>query len=192
MPKQKITKEMVVDAAFELARSGGLEQVMVKNIAQKLNCSVQPIYSYCTNMEGLRQDVIEQVNRFIGQYVAEHIDKTDMFRSMGHTYVQLAKDEPHIFKMFILQQRNNISSLDDLYKTSTDPHVAGFIAKGLNISLEKAKQLHLNMLIYTIGIGTIFCMTKPGISTDEIFAQQETAYDAFLKNALEERDKEQL
>lgn len=33
MPKQRITKEMVVIAAFELARQGGMEQVIVKNIA---------------------------------------------------------------------------------------------------------------------------------------------------------------
>ena len=49
MPKQRITKEMVVDAAFEIARKGGMEHVIVKNIAEKLGCSVQPIYSYCTN-----------------------------------------------------------------------------------------------------------------------------------------------
>ena len=45
MPKQRITKEMVVDAAFEIARNDGMEQVMVKNIAEKIGCSVQPIYS---------------------------------------------------------------------------------------------------------------------------------------------------
>ena len=50
MPKQTITKEMVVDAAFQLAREGGMEQVLVKNIAARLGCSVQPIYSYCQNM----------------------------------------------------------------------------------------------------------------------------------------------
>ena len=33
MPKQRITKEMVVDAAFEIARNSGMEQVLVKNIA---------------------------------------------------------------------------------------------------------------------------------------------------------------
>lgn len=36
MPKQRITKEMVVNAAFEIARNSGMEQVMVKNIAEKL------------------------------------------------------------------------------------------------------------------------------------------------------------
>ena len=29
MPKQKITKEMVVDVAFEIARRSGMEKVMV-------------------------------------------------------------------------------------------------------------------------------------------------------------------
>ena len=64
MPKQRITKEMVVDAAFEIARKGGMEQVIVKNIAEKLGCSVQPIYSYCTNMEGLRTEVEQKHGNF--------------------------------------------------------------------------------------------------------------------------------
>ena len=80
MPKQRITKEMVVNAAYEIARNSGMEQVMVKNIADKIGCSVQPIYSYCKNMEGLRQDVIGQVRHFIQEYVAAHIDEKDLFQ----------------------------------------------------------------------------------------------------------------
>ena len=45
MPKQKITKEMIIETAFEIVRKEGLENLLVKNIAAKLNCSVQPIYS---------------------------------------------------------------------------------------------------------------------------------------------------
>lgn len=45
------------------------------------------------------------------------------------------------------------------------------------------------MLIYTIGIGTIFCVTTPGISTDEIYAQQKIAYEAFFKQALGYEEK---
>ena len=185
MPKQRITKEMVVNAAFEIARKSGMEQVMVKNIAEKIGCSVQPIYSYCKNMHGLRQDVIEQVNHFIQEYVAAHVNKDDLFRSMGKSYIQLAKEEPDLFKIFILHQREGISSLNDLYQLEANPHTAEIIASELNISVTQAKQLHLNMMIYTIGIGTIFSVTTPGISTDEIYTQQEAAYEAFLKQALE-------
>ena len=46
------------------------------------------------------------------------------------------------------------------------------------------------MLIYTIGIGTVFSVTTPGISTDEIYGQQERAYQIFLRDVLEEEKRE--
>lgn len=66
---------MVVNAAFEIARNSGMERVAVKNIADRIGCSVQPIYSYCKNMEGLRQDVTDQAGRFIQEYIAAHTDR---------------------------------------------------------------------------------------------------------------------
>ena len=185
MPKQKITKEMVVDAAFALARAGGMAQVMVKNIAEKLGCSVQPIYSYCKNMDGLRNDVEQQAKRFVQKYIAEHINKENLFQSTGQAYIQLAREEPNILKLFIFQKRYNVSSMDELYQSETDPQMAGFISDTFNITLEKAKQLHLDMLIYTIGIGTIFSVTQPGIPAEEIYAQQDRVYQLFLKGIQE-------
>lgn len=188
MPKQKITKKMVVDAAFGLARAGGMEQVMVKSIAEKLGCSVQPIYSYCNNMDGLRQDVTNQARQFVQSYVSARLDRHDLFRSTGRAYIQLAKEEPHILKMFVFQERKNISSLDDLYRAEASPHLAQIMADELNITVEKAAQLHLNMLIYTTGIGTILSVTTPGIPADEIYSQQDHAFEIFLKATLEEKE----
>jgi len=190
MPKQRITKETVVDAAFEIARTSGMEQVLVKNIADKIGCSVQPIYSYCKNMENLRQDVVEQTGRFIKEYIAKRVEKQDLFRSTGNAYIQLAKEEPHLYRIFILHQRKNISSLDDLYRAEANPQTAKFIADELQISEAQAKKLHLNMLIYTIGIGTIFSVTTPGISVNEIYEQQDTAYQAFYNLAKKEKEKD--
>lgn len=191
MPKQRITKEMVVAAAFEIARTSGMEQVLVRNIADKIGCSVQPIYSYCQNMEGLRQDVIEKTNQFIQAFIMASIDKNDLFRTTGKAYIQLAKEEPHLFKLFILHQRNGISSMNDLYQAETNPHVADYIADSLNISVSQARQLHLNMLIYTIGIGTIFSVCTPGISIDEIYTQQEFAYKAFINQSMTNKEDSQ-
>lgn len=185
MPKQRITKEMVVDAAFEIARKSGVDQATVKAIAEKLGCSAQPIYSYCQNMDGLRNSVAEKARAFVREYVSGSIDKNDLFRSTGRAYVRIAKEEPHVFRMFLFQERKNISSLDDLYRAETNPAVAEIIAKKLNLPIRAAKQLHLHMLIYTIGIGTVFSVTSSSISEDEIFSQQEQAYQAFLKYVLE-------
>lgn len=189
MPKQRITKDMVVDAAFKIARQSGMEKVLVKNIADELGCSVQPIYSYCKNMDFLREEVGNKAREFIKEYIASHIDKSDLFRSTGRAYIQIAKEEPHILKIFILQERKNIYSLEDIYETETNPQIAQTVAKDLDISVEIARQLHLNMLIYTIGLGTIFSVSSPGIPIDEIFLQQEQAQRAFVNDIL--RKKEQ-
>lgn len=186
MPKQKITKEMVVDAAFQIARKEGMEQVLVKNIADTLGCSVQPIYSYCKNMDGLRKDVEQRTRAFVHQYLAEHMDKEHPFQSSGKAHIQLAQEEPHLLRIFTLQQQEDISSLEDLYDRETNPSMAQSIADSLHISIEKARQLHLHMLIYTIGISTIYAITTPGIPAADIFAQQEQAYQAFLKDAKED------
>ncbi len=190
MPKQRITKEMVVDAAFEIARRDGMDKATVKAIAEKLGCSVQPIYSYCQNMEGLRNDIAMKARSFVREYVRSAIDENDLFRSTGHAYIKIAKEEPHIFRLYLFQERKNISSLEDLYCAETNPMIARLIAKDLNISVSAAKRLHLSMLIYTIGIGTIFSVTSSSISEDEIFEQQERAYHAFLKSALEDKSDE--
>lgn len=180
MPKQRITKEMVVSAAFEIARAEGMEQVMAKTIAAKIGCSVQPIYSYCKNMAGLRQDVAAQAGNFIREYAAKHVDKNDLFRSTDKAYIRLAEEEPHLFKIFILHQRQGISSLQDLYEAEAGAHTAEFIADSLDISISQARQLHMHMLVYTIGLGAIFSVTTPGIPIEEIYAQQEQAYEAFF------------
>lgn len=185
MPKQKITKEMITAAAFDLARAEGMDSLTVKSISEKLNCSVQPIYFNFENMDSLRYEIGEKAREFAHLFAAKHIDENDLFRTTGQAYVKLAKEEPNIFKMFILHQRKGISTLTDLYSTETDPCIAEKISCQLNITQEAAKQLHLNMLIYTIGLGAIFSVTQPGITAEEIFSQQETAYNAFLKQALE-------
>ena len=158
-----------------------MEQVMVKNIADRLGCSVQPIYSYCQNMEGLRQEVMERIKKFVWEYTTARIDSSDLFRSTGRAYVELAKEEPYLFKLFILHRREGVRSLEDLYRAEANPETAEWISQRLHIGIEQAQELHLNMLIYTIGIGTIFAVTEPGIPAEEIFARQETAYEAFLR-----------
>jgi len=48
-PRAKITKEMVIDAAFEVAREAGAENINARTVAKKLNCSTQPVmYHFAT------------------------------------------------------------------------------------------------------------------------------------------------
>ncbi len=185
MPKQRITKEMVVDAAFELARQGGLEQVMVKAIAEKIGCSVQPIYSYCKNMAGLKQAVSDRAVRFVRAYIGDRLDPADPFRSTGRAYIQLARQEPHLFRLFAFHRREGVRTMSDLYKTDAGAQIPDFLSRALSLSPAQARQLHMHMLVYTVGLGTVLSVSSPGIPCDEILARQEQAYQIFFAHAKE-------
>ena len=116
--------------------------------------------------------------------IAQAVDPQDLFRSTGQAYVRLAREEPHLFQLYLFQPRDQVASLADLYARETNPTVPAKIAADLGISSEVAQALHLHLLIYTIGIGTIFSVTSPGIPQEEIFQQQEEAYQAFLHHCL--------
>lgn len=190
MPKQRITKEMIVEAAFEIAREKGQDCVLVREIAKRLDCSVQPVYSYCNSMDGLKKDLNLRVRRFVREFVQEYMEahqggEGGSFQMMGYAYVYLAEKEPHIFQMFALHEREGIDSLAALYRAECSSDMAKAIAGQLQISLDKARMLHRNMMIYNVGIGTVLATARPGIPTDEVYEQLDIAYRAFVRQAVE-------
>lgn len=38
-PKARITKDMIIDAAFEIAREKGVENINARTVSNRLNCS---------------------------------------------------------------------------------------------------------------------------------------------------------
>lgn len=191
MPKQRITKDMVVEAAFELAREGGMEQVLVKNIANRLGCSVQPIYTYCSNMEELKQDVQKRTALFFKEYVAAHMEKEDYFHSVGKAYLHLAKEEPYLFELYFFRKRSDCTaiSLQELYEQECSQEIAEYLVEQYSISMEAAKKLHLNMVIYNTGISSMLIASNFRLSLEELDRQLVEVYQIFLDQAQREGKK---
>lgn len=188
MPKQRITKEMVLDAAFEILRERGEQNVLVKNIAAALSCSVQPIYSYCENMDTLRQELALMSAAFLRNYVAQRIDPNNLFESTGKAHVAFAKEYPHVFKSYFLRVRSNVQSLEDLYTTEASPRMAAHLAQTLHITERSAKTLHMNMIIYSTGLSFMMISAGGNFSTEEVNEKLTAGYKIFLKEAQSEKE----
>lgn len=190
MPKQRITKEMILEAAFHIAKEQGIANVLVKNVSARLGCSVQPIYSYYKNMDELRQDLVEHTKEYFQAYLAQYIDKTGpIFRQTGACYLRFAKEQPHLFQLLFLRKRSDLSSLQELYEIECSPQIAEYLANTLGLSLHGAKKLQLHMVFYTMGISAILATSQCEIPTDELMEQMESAYQCFLNQARQEETK---
>lgn len=186
MPTQRITREMVVDAAFRLAREKGMEAVLVKELARELGCSVQPIYTYCKNMDQLRRAVEEKTADFVRKYAAQRRDRADPFRSTGLAYLRLAREEPNLYRIFFSRPQGG--SWEELYRREADPARAEELAKALGLTPRAAQGLHLHMLLYTTGVGQVLSASRGEMDVDTAAEQLESAYQAFLRQAKEETE----
>ena len=52
--KAKVTKEMIVDAAFAIAREAGVENINARTVSERLHCSTQPVMYHFATMEELK------------------------------------------------------------------------------------------------------------------------------------------
>ena len=53
--KAKVTKEMIIDAAFAIAREAGVENINARTVSERLHCSTQPVMYHFATMEELKR-----------------------------------------------------------------------------------------------------------------------------------------
>lgn len=181
VPRQRITREIILDVAFKLARGGGSEQVVVKNVADEIGCSVQPVYSYFANMEALKEAVLGEAMKFYNEFIYSRVEKESLLESMARANVAFAKYETNIFKLLFLQKLNGLNSFNDIYEWMGDKQATAQLAGKLSLSEEKVKEVYIMLIIFTHGVATMIATGGANISDGESAAVLEKAYRAFIK-----------
>lgn len=59
-PKPKITKDMVIAAAFEVVRKAGAENINARTVSEILNCSTQPVMYHFATIEELKKVLVRK------------------------------------------------------------------------------------------------------------------------------------
>lgn len=179
MPKQRITKEMVVETAFQLAKEGGMSKVLVKDIANTIGCSVQPIYCYCDNMDGLKQEVVNYTKVYMGNYIKARLDKNDVIKSTGLAYALFAKEEPHLYRVYFFRDRKEVSSMDDLFKQEGISGMVDYLVSECNMNQQKAAEFYNYLMIFNTGISVMLSTLGERTDMKEVVKYQTAAYEAF-------------
>ena len=154
MAKKIITRENILQSAFELARKEGTESLSVRAIAKACNCSTQPIYLSFKGIEEIKDEVYKMSFEYFYKYMLEIVGlkKYPEYKAIGMAYVKFAHDESELFKyMFMTKPRIKFDSIGKSFDVSVE-----VIKKNLKISEEKARKLHTEMWIFGHGIATMY------------------------------------
>ncbi len=101
MPKTKIPRDMIIDAALETIRIGGEENLNVRTVAQQLDCSTQPVMYQFGTIEELKRAAYEKAEDCHTEFLLQSVNDDPMM-NVGLNYIRFARDEPNLFR-FIFQ-----------------------------------------------------------------------------------------
>ena len=101
-PQINFTKEAILQEAFEIVRKEGQQALTARRIAQRLNCSTQPVYSAFASMKELTEAVRQKAAEYGEQYLLQEELQAYPFLSIGLRYVRFAREERELFKMVYL------------------------------------------------------------------------------------------
>ena len=88
----KITKDMILEAAFDIVREKGLEEVSNRSIAKRLECSIRPIYYQFNNSDELKKELYNKIEKYFYKYIMDNmIDNIPYYRQVGINYIKFAR-----------------------------------------------------------------------------------------------------
>jgi len=145
---------MIVDAAFQLVRDEGAEGLNARAVAQRLNCSTQPVMYNFATVEQLRQAVYEKADEYHAQYLFQ-MDGEDPMLALGRNYIRFAAREPRLFRFLFQSDQFKGMDLNDLVQDPAARPLLELVANTAGISMEDGRDLFRRMFIMAHGYASL-------------------------------------
>ena len=154
--KIRISKEMILDAAFEIVRKDGMEKLSNRELANKLNCSIRPIYYQFENVEEMQKELYLKIEQYFYKFILENmVEEIPKYKQVGINYIKFAKKEKKLFQTLFM---TDVGLTPDAFilKAGEDyKEIEKFIKISANIKEEDIKDFHTKMWIFCHGIATL-------------------------------------
>ena len=153
-PKAKFTREEIVSAALEVARSKGIEAVTAREVGNYLGTSSSPVFVAFKNMDELLNEVYNSAVKEYSDYIADSVNYTPAFKQMGMQIISFATIEPKVFEfLFMHKNPEAVKGLKTVEDTCVD-----VISKDYGLGIEQARMLFEQVWIFTFGLATLSAM----------------------------------
>lgn len=165
----KITKNNILDAAFNIVRESGIESVSNREIAKKLNSSIRPIYYQFKNVDELKAELYSKMEKYFYDYIIENIiDDVLKYKQIGINYIKFARDEKNLFKVLFMSEFDYAPKKFISKEENDFNRVMKFAKNSTRLSDNKIEDFHVKMWLFTHGIATLVATKTIKFTDDEI------------------------
>ncbi|MBD5519942.1 MAG: TetR/AcrR family transcriptional regulator [Lachnospiraceae bacterium] len=155
-PKAKISRDMIVTAAFEIARKAGAENINARTVSEKLNCSTQPVMYHFATIEELKRATYEKTDKYHSEYLM-NIPKTqeNAMLEIGLNYIRFAIEEPNLF-CFLFQSRFVAENdLLEMINSENLTPILSVMQEEMKMNMEQTKEVFVTLALFVHGYASI-------------------------------------
>lgn len=169
-PNQKITKEMVVEASYQLVKESGVENLNSRNIAAKIGCSTQPVFSQFPKMEALKYEVLDYACKKLEAEILAESNGKFCLQNSYRKLIALAKQSPNVFKLIYLSDFCKGKSFIDMRMDfTTNQRILEEILEKYHMTEAQGKDVLERMSLFVHGIATLLATTEISYEDNQIF-----------------------
>ena len=155
-PKARITREMILEEAFHIARTEGADKITARSISLRLGCSTQPVLYCFATVEEIRRAVYERADAYHGQYLMTlPEDCGDPLTAIGMNYVRFAVEEPQLFRLLFQTDSLHGASVPALINQEEIAPVCAVIAQEAGVSPQAAREIFMTLFIFVHGYASL-------------------------------------
>ena len=176
-PKVKITRDMIIDAAFDIIRNEGSENLNARNIAARLNCSTQPVlYSFKT-VDEIREAVYRKADEYHTSFILPKETDREPMLAMGLNYVRFGHEERNLFRFLFQSDKFTGMDIKTLLNNPALSEIINVMAQGLKVNKKEAKEIFLSFWCLTHGLASLLANNSMAYDEKTVRKILEKAYE---------------
>ncbi len=158
MPRKiTFTREEIINAAFEIVQKEGMVGISAPKIAAALDCSTAPVYTSFSNIEDVRQALLEKSLELLRTYTEKEYT-ANIFLNIGVGLLEFAKDYGIIYRALFIEHGYYQDILEEVTAKNLER-----MKKEASLALlteEDKRKILDKMTIYTHGLACCICAGK--------------------------------
>ena len=156
--KKEITREFILNNAFNFVREKGYQNLTARNLANYMNYSTMPIYSQIESMETLYRETARMSRDLLLEYQFAETGYTPEL-SLPLGFLRFAIDEKELFKVMMLNDDEAQKQIRADMRDSVKVLIVEYLKKkGLNSEADISRALAKikNLTIYAQGLAVSY------------------------------------
>jgi AcrR family transcriptional regulator len=154
-PKTRVTAEMIVDAAVEVVRQSGFENINARTVSGQLHCSTQPVMYHFSTIESLKRAAYRRADHLHSEYMMNTPPGQDPILGIGLNYVRFAVEEPQLFRFLFQSGYAEENSLLEMVDSEELVPVLTAMQEGSGLSMQQTRNVFITVALFAHGYASI-------------------------------------